>query len=256
VLRFISSLHRPVVLAALACLLCAGKTASAQGTPQTPPIDAQVIVAPLPSGQWAISEVYPAQISRATEESRLNGLMQAGRWTANGATYEDRGLGLKRNDGKPLDRTHEDKQAPSDAVMSSASAMTNGKVVDITDGTIDIAPFVLSLRDLSRVNIVYLIPPSLGFRFRGFRHFEDSHLAADLAVRQGTYVYTVNIKDHRLADLALPRYEATQNAPLAAESGGGRPRALATTLILGLALGAGLLVYLWATRLTSGADRE
>jgi len=223
--------------------------------------DIQVVVAPLSMGTWGISEVYPSAVDHTLVQSRMQALGQAAGWKiATESLVRDQSLSPKRRDKKPLDRAGEDADIPGDKVMSSISGSTTDKIVDVTGGSMNIVPFLVSLRDLSHVNIVYLVPPAMSFPFHGLRHYEDSHVAIDLAVRQGTYLYTVNIKDHGLtSDMlsGLPQYQDA-NAPTAAPVTDDRSHigVYTTGLVIGLAIGAGLLVFLWAMKLGGGSRRD
>ena len=243
---------------AAGALLLSLSSANAQNPAQgrVPP-DVQVVVAPLQTGQWAVTEVYPRQTPRAQAELRMKALLAEGGWSAvGGVQFEDRSLGLARLDGKRIDRLRgEDQEAPADTVMSSVSCVVSGGIVDVGHGSMNLTPFARSLHDLSRISIVYLVPPTLDFRFRGLEHFDDGRVRADIAAGQGTYVYTLNITDHGVNALTLPSTQAADSVPAPSTMQVRRPNVLATGMIIAFALGAGVLVYVWATRLSAASDR-
>jgi hypothetical protein len=239
-------------------------TVHAQTTAAMPPMvqpDVQVVVAPLGDGRWGISEVYPKAVTHSVVQQRMSSLSQTSGWPTSGSdAVSDRSLGVG-SVVRAMDGVSAKNGIPADPLMSSISTTTTGNVVDLNNGTIDIAPFLVSLRELNHVNVVYLIPPGITFPFHGLRHYEDAHVAIDLTVRQGTFLYTANIKDHGLtmASLSsLPRIQ-DENAPVsavAAPAAQNHTVVYTTGLIIALAIGAGLLVYLWAMKLGGGGRRD
>jgi hypothetical protein len=62
----------------------------------------------------------------------------------------------------------------------------------------------------------------------------------------------MNIKNHQFSSLALPKDDVEANADRQAPTH--RSRVFGTTLIIAIALGVGVLVYFWATRISLGSE--
>ena len=202
--------------------------------------EVQVVVVPMPGGQWGVSEVYSGQVPAAKAKERLANLLKVSGWTAaSPLAFEDAALDVG-NVGKI------GAVAPPPPVMSSVRCSLNGAVVNPAQGVINIAPFIQSLRDLNRVNIAFLMPFPAGTTYHGLEHLDSPQISVDLASRQGTYLFIANIKDHSAAPLSLAPIDQT---PVALHKTGGSM----LPFVFGLAVAVGLLVYFWATRLTSGS---
>jgi hypothetical protein len=248
--------------ALFAAVLSAAVPAASQVTPAgggTAP-DVQVVAIPLPTGEWAVSSVYNGKVPRAEAQARQQSLAQLTGWRIHDVTYEDRGLGLQRRDGKPVrPGSAADADAPTDRVLTSVSFQTPAHIVDFSDGTVDVSPWARAFRDKERVHLTFLLPPGARFSYRGLRHYAGPDLQVDLAPAQpGALTYVLQIKNHQMGALTLPRYQEATDARTLAERKrqavnlGQRTRVLGTSLIVLFALGAGVLVYLWATRLSNG----
>lgn len=207
--------------------------------------DVQVIAFPLPTHEWAVTTVYPKVVSQADAQGRVNRLLALTGWKANGMEFKN----------KALERAASD--TPKAAVMSSVTFRTTGGVVDLVDGTMPLVPFARAFRDLQRVHITYIIPGKT-FTFRGIRQFSDNNLDLSLSQGQGAYTYVLNIKNHNLDALQLPRYETlkegqgTQTAAGGAVSHPSLPTVwVGTGLAVLLAFGAGAMAYLLFARLAT-----
>lgn len=201
--------------------------------------DVQVVVMALPTGQWGISAVYPRRVPRSEAEARIKKLAALTGWKPTNVEWEERGM----------DRVSMGEKFTPVPVMSSLTFETTGNVVDLADGTISVEPFARAYRDLRQVNITYLIP--FKFRFRGLRRFSDTNLDLTLSEGQGAWTYLLNIKNHQMDSLGLPRYEILRETRPAqtADTQSVKTRRLAGMggIVL-LAAGAGALAWLGMSR--------
>jgi hypothetical protein len=210
--------------------------------------DVQVVVVPFGGGQWAVSAVYPKRIPRAQAEGRVQRLLSLTGWKGAQFAFEDRALERVATNVKL-----EDGPLPPVPVMSSLTFLTRGKVVDTADGTMPLEPFARAYRDLNRIHVTYLVPGK--FPFKGLRRFTDNNVDIALSEGQGAWTYVVNIKNHRLDALGLPRYEVLKperTVQSAQDDTGGlnaRKTVFGTGLVVLLAAGAGAVAYLWTNRL-------
>ncbi len=203
--------------------------------------EVQVVVVPMPGGQWGVSEVYSSQVPAAKAKERLANLLKVSGWTAaSPIAFEDAALDVG-NVGRM------GAVAPPPPVMSSVRCSLNGDVANASQGIIHVAPFIESLRDLNRVNIAFLMPFPAGAAYRGLEHLNTPQVSVDLAARQGTYLFVANIKDHSASALSFAPVDRT-SAPVS------RTRGSMLPFVFGLAIVVGVGVYLWATRLMSGSS--
>lgn len=224
------------------------------------PPNVQVIAMPLPTGDWMVAAVYSRAISRDEALRRQKAFEQASGWKTRDVVVETKSLGRAlRSDVKssPLDAG-----IPKDNALTSVRFQTSANVINFTDGTVDISPWILAYRDESRLNLTYLWPPELRFPFRGVRRYADSGLTVEMTgLQKGALNYSVGIVDHTRTAFNLPRYQEANAARtiddrtrLALEARLRQTRYVGIGLITLFALGAGVLVYIWATRFTgSGA---
>jgi hypothetical protein len=137
--------------------------------------------------------------------------------------------------------------------MSDLTFMTPSAVVDWKEATLPVEPFARAFRDLKRIYVTFFVPGD--FRFRGLRRHSDANLDLALAAQRGAYTYALNIKNHSLGELNLPRTEVVKpqtetRAARAASPGDAarRLRLVGAALVVLVAVGTGLLVYSWAHR--------
>ena len=224
--------------------------------------DVQVVVLPMPTGKWGVSTVYSKQVSKGKAEARLKALLQAGGWRPESVVFENGQM--KRENVTlelPPDMSAEEKaeyqtKLPPPSVMSSLTFETVDNVVDFGNGTMNLAPFARAFRDLNRVHVTYIVPQT--FVFRGVRHFENADVSLDMmSGGQGAYTYVMNIKNHQMEKVAIPVTQAL--APVQNDRRGDTRRSAALQqqkrmvgggLVVVIALLAGIVVYLWAQKLS------
>lgn len=247
------------VLAALAVIGGVAPAAPAQ-VPGGKRPDVQVIVMPHPSGNWAVSVVYPGVVGRPVMEAHRKRLMGLSGWKGHGVEYETRGL--QQNDGdfsrvKPgqslnYKNLKPGKDAPA---MSSVTFLTSSPIVDWKNATLPVEPFARAFRDLDRVYVMFFVPGE--FPFRGLRRHSDDNLDVALTVGKGAYFYALNIKNHKMKALNLPRFQVEQpaadvrTARARTDGRAAAPRLVGISLVVLLAVAAGLLVY-WGTHRWAG----
>lgn len=232
--------------------MAAGRGAQAQIPGGIRP-DVQVIVVPLPTGQWGVSTVYPKQVGKAEADTRLARLLDTSHWKASEVSFENGQLKRKYEINDPDVRPTQ----PAPPVMSSLTFSTSDNPLDLAAGTMVLEPFVQSFRDLSRVHITYLVPK--GFVFHGLRHFENSDLSVDMmGGGEGAYTYVLNIKNHRLPNFTLPKTDPLSPALASGQRNGAtwkQQRLVGGSLVVIIALIAGGLVYLWAQKMGGPSRR-
>ena len=218
------------------------------------PPDVQIVAMPI-GRQWGVTIVYRKPTPRPVAEARLKELLTLTGWQASDVSWENRPADFGPDPANSFATPKEkSSQGPS---MPSITFVTTGKVVDFDGGTMDVAPLARALRDESRVHVTYLLPQDVPFHFHGLRHYSDASLDVNMATSgQGAYTYVVNIKNHALGNVVLPRFEDTPATSAAQQTRidalKARRRMVGTGLVALLALAAGILVYLWATRLGNG----
>ena len=200
--------------------------------------EVQILIAPMPGAQpgsqWLVSTVYAKKVPQAETEARANRLLQLTGWQAADESFSDRAL-----ESAPL----KGGKAP---ILSSLTFRTNGQVVNFTDGTIALEPFLLAYRDLSRVHVTVLSPGP--FTFRGLRSYRDDNIEVALNAGQGAWTYIANIKNHRAERFDLPRYH-TEQPTTATTKNAGVPKPLLFGGLAVLALVAGGLAFTLVRRL-------
>lgn len=211
--------------------------------------DVQIVVMPYPTGKWGVAMVYPQKVSRAEADRRMQRLLQIGGWKGSDVLWENKALQMA-DEVRKMPGARDLKAEP---VMSSLTFQTGGNVVDLADGTMQIEPFARAFRDLSRVHVTYLLAPT--FPFRGVRHYSDANLDIQASGQQGAWTYVVNIKNHNLESLNLPRYELvkpkgqTQSATNSRlEAMRRQRRMVGAGLVVVLAAATGMFVWLWTRR--------
>ena len=224
------------IACAFSLLAAVASTAPAQIPGKVRPDVLLVVAADYATGQWAVSAVYPKVVPKARMQAHAKRLLSLSGWQGTGFTYETRGL-PKRN-------------APPDPPMSSVTFRSRSNIVDWRDATLPVEPFARAYRDLDRVYVTFFVPGR--FPFRGLRQHSDANLDVNLTASGSAYTYVMNIKNHRLESLNLPRYQ-TPPQPVArvrvAETQKAGPvQAVGTGLVVLAAALAGVVMYVWVHR--------
>lgn len=195
------AIRNVAALAALMLLLGGVRAASAQITSVDKP-DVQIVVMAHPSGQWAVSTVYPGKVARAAADAHVKRLLAVSGWKASGPSQWE---------NRALERVDSPFGLKAQPVMSSLTFLTNSPVVDWEKATLPVEPFARAFRDLSRVHVTFFVPGGrAAFPFRGLRNFADPRVDIAFSGGQGAYTYVLNIKDHQLEALNLPRFEVVK----------------------------------------------
>lgn len=170
--------------------------AAATVATQTVP-DVQIVISPDPmTGQWVVAAVYPGVVTKEKALGRAKSLISLTGWKAHDLVFDNRAL-QQASEVKGL--------APAPPTMSSVSFETADRVVDWRTGAVTLEPLIRAYRDLTHLNVLYMIPGT--FSFHGLRHYSDSHVDLTVAAGQGAYAYTAVVKDHALGPLNLPLTE-------------------------------------------------
>lgn len=224
-------------------LLGAARQGAAQVPGGTRP-DVQIVVMGHPTGQWAVSAVYPRVVSKAAMQNHLKRLLAVSGWKASGKP-EFEARGIRKNDGRRIDRA-----GTTDPPMSSVTILTASSVVDWQNSVLPVEPFARAFRDLNRVYVTFFVPGR--FPFRGLRQHSDANLDVALTEDGGAYTYVLNIKNHRMETLDLPRFQVAvppeKVRSAAVPKNTETQRLVGTALVVLLAAVAGSLMYVWASR--------
>ncbi|GEM_PF-3393498 len=229
-----------VLLAALGVVL-AGTVgrADARQQEEIPNVkpDAQIVVLLLPTGEFEVSSVYPKKVPQKDAEARMRTVLDLTKWKAGELHYANESTSFSR---KPLKN------------LSSVSFTTQSGVVDPVAGTLDVAPFIRAFRDLNRIHVTYFLPAN--FTYRGPREYADKNVDLRLAGGQGTLTYVVNIKNHQLDSVNLPRTQAEAEASAARASASSEPAPVPggfggkLALLVAAAAGVGVLIFALTSR--------
>lgn len=215
-----------------------GSPAAAQSISTVTVPDVQIVVSPDPSGQWVIAAVYPSKTDRPKAESRAKDMLSFGKWKGNGLLFEN----------KALERTENPKGMAPPPMMSSVTLSTSGNVVNYADGTIALEPFIRAYRDLGRINLLFLVPGT--FKYRGPHSYKDSDIEMTFAPGGSALTYVVQVKNHNLSTLRLPRFEpavATATPSVAGHKTSGN-KASRMIGVIALALAAAGLAFFGVQR--------
>jgi hypothetical protein len=204
--------------------------------------DVQIMVAP-GLGNWSVAAVYPKAVSRAETQTRLKRLATLTGWKLEKMEFEDKRLDRSAMDSKDPKIKRETKSIGSAPVMSSASFQTSANLVDPTQGTLALEPFLQAFRDVNRINITYLLPGQ--FAYKGPKQFSDPRVDMALFAQGGAYTYQVQLKDHTFETLNLPIKEVARQESYRAAENSSAPRRLllGTGLVALLALGVAGVAY-------------
>lgn len=204
--------------------------------------DVQIMVAP-GLGSWSVAAVYPKAVPHAETQARLKRLVAVTGWKMEKLTFEDRRLDRSAMESQDPKIQREAKAVGAAPVMSSASFQTSANLVDPTQGTLALEPFLQAFRDVNRVNITYLIPGQ--FAYKGPKQFSDSRVDMALFSQGGAYTYQVQLKDHKFEALNLPIKEVARQESYRSAANSSAPRRLllGTGLVALLALGVAGVAY-------------
>jgi hypothetical protein len=236
----LSSLAALLVIIALSVSLPAavsaetGTETAAQSIPTATVPDVQIVVSPDPAGKWIIAAVYPSKIDRKKAEARAKEMLSLGKWKGTDLLFEN----------KALERTENPKGMAPPPVMSSVTLSTGGNLVNYADGTLALEPFIRAYRDLGRLNLLFLVPGT--FTYRGPHSYSNKDIDLKYAAGGSALTYVVQVKNHDLGALQLPRYEpaVASAAPAAAgvKAGGSAASKMIGVVLIAL-VAAGLAFF-------------
>ncbi|HVK04726.1 MAG TPA: hypothetical protein VM490_14700 [Armatimonadaceae bacterium] len=236
-------MSRRIYLSLLTALLLVGvavggsaRRAGAQQIANVKP-DVQIVVLLLPNGEYEVSAVYPRKVAQAEAERPMKALLGQTKWKAT-----------------PLRYDNSEAQTPDSGktVLSSVSFTTGEGLADTVTGTVEIEPFIRAFRETKRMHVSFFLPPT--FAYRGVRQHADKNVEVSGSVQQGTITYVVNIKNHQLESVQLPKTQPVSAAPVgviggkSAEVAGGGGTGLKIALLVLAAAAVGILVFTVASR--------
>lgn len=181
--------------------------------------EGQVLVAPGRPGRWQVSVVLQRDESRARLQERLKTL----------TTLLPGKIGnveLNRRQAGPV-------------TFSTMSFITAAELVN-SKGDMAVAPFIVALRDLNRVQVTYMTPEK--FTYKGVRQFTDNGVTITVDSQPSALSYLAEIKNHNVTGLNPPPAEVP--APKAAAgSTPGAGRIFGVLLVIILAIGAAFVTF-------------
>lgn len=114
--------------------------------------------------------------------------------------------------------------------------------------TLPVEPFILAFRSYKTLALIFIVDSS--FQFAGVRHYEDSHVNFQLDQHGSAYTYRVNILNAQFDHLNfLGQSQTPQIGTVPLKSH--RFPLLTLLGIIGMAIAAGIIVYLIALRTMS-----
>lgn len=211
--------------------------------------DVQIMALPHPTGQWSVTAVYPAPVTREKAEAHLRRLLAVTGWKGNSVAFENR---------SPESGEAQGGGALDGGALSSMTFLTGAPLVDAQKGTLAVEPFARAYRDLSRIHVTYLLPG--GFTFRGLRRYSDPNIEVAFSGGRNSYTYRLTIKNPETETFGLPKFDtggsrAASAVSVSGPSGRARTRRLlGTGLVVLAAVGAGLGAYILASRARGGGS--
>jgi hypothetical protein len=207
--------------------------AAANGQP-----DVVIMVFPLSNGQYTISASYAKETPKRQTEDAIQQVLAAGGWQGSNFSYDNR----------PMTRTAKDFGFPErKGNISSITGFVKGAILG-DDGTLSLGPFLMGFRDVTNVHLMVAAPKE--YVYRGPTSYADQRVEFTCAGKEGGVVCTAKIKDHKMEELTLPRYENAPDAPAkdARPASGDGGNALKIGAIVAASLAVGVAVFLLARR--------
>ena len=198
----------------LLALLCAFLSATALA--QKP--EAQVLCVPGLPGRWQVTVSVQKDEPKAALDARMKALTTA--------------LGGKSG------AQSTQKIAAGPVTLSTLSFVTTAPLAK-ADGSLVLEPFILALREFSRVQITYNVPDV--FTYTGSPRFETGGVLVTLTKQPGALNFMAEIANHQVTALPVPLAKDPTPAPTRSAPGSGR--ILGALLVILLALGAGLVAF-------------
>lgn|GEM_PF-1085844 len=220
-LRMISVVSVALLLATSTCF--AAKPAAAPAAQMKPDVLVLVLGGFGPSDMAAIN--YTGIVPKDKAQIDLDTLAAAGKWEVRDATQSDKSVG-----GAP----------PTTSVTFRARG-----IVDMTHGTLPVAPFVDALKRFKIIDIQYVNLPT-DFQFKGLKDFENEFVKITLSGAGTAYKYRVMVKNGKFARLDLPVTQPAAAKPVSASM----PVLPRVMLVFGIAIFGAVLVYLVMTYLS------
>lgn len=126
---------------------------------------------------------------------------------------------------------------------TTSSVFETPMLVNLTDGTLVLEPFISALRRFRLIEVNYLVMPQ--FSFRGLKDFESKWVKINLTQTGNSYRYRVHIKNGNFDRLGLPLREP-ENVPGGYQTGVSKP--VRVLVVLVIAVCASLLAYIAVAR--------
>jgi hypothetical protein len=123
--------------------------------------------------------------------------------------------------------------------FSTLNFVTAAELVN-AKGDMAVAPFLVALRDLNRVQVTYMTPEK--FTYNGVRQFTDNGVTISVDMQPGVLSYLAEIKNHEITGLnPPPAATPAPDTPARALPGAGRIFGILLVILLGA--GAALVTF-------------
>lgn len=199
--------------------------------------DVVILIFPTSNGQYAVSAVYSKQVPQKQTEDSIQQVLAVAKWQGMGFSYQNKSSSQAAKAFGIEDR----------GPMSSITGFISGSILN-TDGSLSLGPFLMGFRDQNTVQL--MIHTTEGFVYRGPRAFNDPRVDFTCEQKEGALICMANIKDHRMEELTLPRFDSAtdpNNSGPARPAEGGN-NALKLGAIIAASLAVGVAVFLLARR--------
>lgn len=180
--------------------------------------EAQVLCVPGFQGRWQVTVSVQKDEPKTALEGRMKSLTNALGGRAGAQSTQ--------------------KIAAGPVTLSTLSFVTTAPLAK-ADGSLVLEPFILALREFSRVQVTYNVPDV--FSYTGSPSFEKNGVKVALTKQPGALNFMAEIANHQVEALPVPR--AADPTPVPKRESGGSGRIFGVGLVILLALGAGLIAY-------------
>lgn len=135
-------------------------------------------------GKDIVSITYPKVLSESEARADVDNLVKETHWTVSDVQISTR-----------------PGEAKGESGITSID-FTTPSAVQLNSGGLLVEPFVKTFKRLTRIDILYIVPPD--FSFVGLKWFENKFVKIALQRGTNTYRYSILIKDQSFDKLGLP----------------------------------------------------
>lgn len=143
----------------------------------------------------------------------------------------------------------EGKRTLAPSQMTSAEALLKGGSIGSSDA-FNLQPFLEVFGDLGTFEVLFVVPPNPAFA--GLTRYDDGKTTVRLVQAGSPYRYAFSVRDPSGPRPRLPLRQPAQDeageTPKSAGGSGARRSSQGLPIVLGLGVGAGVVVYVWLRR--------